>query len=356
MDSLLSRIPPGEPAMLWVVIAFLGVSLFLYCLLGGADFGAGVLELFLGKPRRQAQRHIIDKAMGPVWEANHMWLILIVVILFTGFPAVYARVSVNLHIPLTAMLIGIIARGCSFTFRHYDAVKGRSQRTYTAFFVFSSVWTPFCLGVVMGALVPGGLDPAATDYAGAYVAPWLRPFPLALGLFTVCLFTFIAAVYLVGECADNDAELRRSFARKARWASIAAIASGWLVFAGAQLDGVPLLAEFLEFGWAFAFMTLATACFAVLWVALYRDWIWTARVMVGAQVAFILAGWLLVQYPVLVRMPAETLTFFNAHAPAATLNQLAGALLVGSVFILPALLYLFLVFKTEEAAEAKVEG
>jgi cytochrome d ubiquinol oxidase subunit II len=352
MNSLL---PSGEPLMLFVVIAFLGVSLFLYCLLGGADFGAGVLELFLGKSRRQAQRKIIDKAMGPVWEANHMWLILMVVILFMGFPAVYTRVSVNLHIPLTAMLIGIIARGCSFTFRHYDAVKGRSQRAYTAFFVFSSVWTPFCLGVVMGALVPGALDPDATTYAAAYVDPWLRPFPFALGLFTVCLFTFVAAVYLVGECPDND-ELRRSFARKARWASVAAIASGWLVFAGAHADGVPLLAEFLDFGWALAFMTLATACFGVLWVALRRDWIWTARVMVGAQVALILGGWLLVQYPVLVRMPAGSLTFFNAHAPAATLNQLGGALLVGSVFILPALLWLFLVFKSEDGEEKRVEG
>lgn len=348
-------LPPGEPAMLLVVIAFLGVSLFLYCLLGGADFGAGVLELFLGRSRRQAQRKIIDKAMGPVWEANHMWLILMVVILFMGFPAVYARVSVNLHIPLTAMLIGIIARGCSFTFRHYDAVKGRSQRAYTAFFVFSSVWTPFWLGLTMGALVPGRIDPLARTYADGYISPWLSPFPLALGLFTVCLFTFIAAVYLVGECPD-DGDLRRSFARKARWASIAAIASGWLVFAGAHADGVPLLSEFLGFGWAFAFMTAATACFGVLWVALRRDWIWTARVMIGAQVALILAGWYQVQHPVLVRMSDRDLTFFNAHAPAATLNQLGGALLVGSVFILPALLWLFLVFKSEEGEEKRVEG
>jgi cytochrome d ubiquinol oxidase subunit II len=340
-------VPPGEPLMLFVVIAFLGVSLFLYCLLGGADFGAGVLEMFLGRDRRAAQRDVIDRAMGPVWEANHMWLILIVVILFVGFPAVYARVSVNLHIPLTAMLLGVIARGCSFTFRHYDAVKDRSQRAYTGFFIFSSVWTPFFLGVTMGALVPGGLDPAARSYAAAYLHPWLRPFPLALGLFTVCLFTFLAAVYLLGETPEG--ELRRSFVRKARWASAAAIASGWLVFAGAQADGIPLLAEFLEFGWATACMALATLCFAGLWIALDRGWIWSARLLAGAQLAFILAGWLRLQYPVLVRMPGGDLTFFNAHAPAATLNQLGGALLVGSVFILPALAWLFRVFKTRGA-------
>jgi cytochrome d ubiquinol oxidase subunit II len=348
---------PGEPLMLWVVIAFLGLALFLYCLLGGADFGAGVLELFLNRERRGAQRRIIDKAMGPVWEANHMWLILMVVILFMGFPKVYSRVSVMLHIPLTAMLIGIIARGCSFTFRHYDAVKGRSQRAYTAFFVFSSIWTPFFLGVTMGALVPG-VEPGA-GYAAAYVDPWLRPFPLALGLFTVCLFAYVAAVYLIGECPASrpeGGELRRSFARKALWAGAATALSGTLVFVAAEADGVHLLREFLRFGWASLCMLLATLCFPALLVAGLRDQVWAQRVLVGAQVALILAGWLRVQYPVLARLPGGELTFFNSHAPTATLNQLGGALLVGSIFILPALLWLFLVFKSEEGEAKKVEG
>src|SRR4051812_19542613 len=119
----------GAPFMLWVVTAFLGLSLVCYCLFGGADFGAGILEIFfLRKGDRHDRRRVIDRALGPVWEANHIWLILMVVILFMGFPKVYARVSVSLHIPLTAMLMGVIARGCSFTFRHYDAVQGRSQK------------------------------------------------------------------------------------------------------------------------------------------------------------------------------------------------------------------------------------
>jgi cytochrome d ubiquinol oxidase subunit II len=342
--------PPGTPPMLFVVLAFLGVSLFLYCLLGGADFGAGVLELFLGKDRRQSQRKIIDKAMGPMWEANHMWLILMVVILFVGFPAVYTRVSINLHIPLTAMLLGVIMRGTSFTFRHYDAVKDGSQRAYTGFFIFSSVWTPFFLGVTMGALVPGGIDPAVTgsaeSYAAGYIDPWLRPFPLALGAFTVCLFAFVAAVYLIGESPAG--ELRRSFVRKTFWGAGATVVAGAAVFAAAQLDGVPLLHEFLATRTATSAMLLATILFPWLAIAVLRDWIWTGRLLVGVQVALILAGWLRVQYPVLVKMPGGDLTFFNAHAPAATLNQLGGALLVGSVFILPALAWLFRVFKTSE--------
>ncbi len=338
--------PPGEPLMLFVVLAFLGVSLFLYCLLGGADFGAGVLELFLGKDRRQAQRKIIDKAMGPMWEANHMWLVLIVVILFVGFPAVYTRVSINLHIPLTAMLLGVIMRGTSFTFRHYDAVKGTSQRAYTAFFIFSSVWTPFFLGVTMGALVPGGINPGAATYAAGYLDPWLRPFPFALGVFTVCLFAFLAAAYLIGESPAG--ELRHSFVRKTFWAAAATVLSGAVVFAAAQFDGVPLLREFLATRTGTSAMLLATILFPWLGIAIKRDWIWTGRFLAGAQVALILVGWLRVQYPVLVKMPSGDLTFFNAHAPTATLNQLGGALLVGSVFILPALAWLFRVFKSVE--------
>jgi cytochrome d ubiquinol oxidase subunit II len=269
---------------------------------------------------------------------------LIIVILFTGFPAAYSRISVNLHLPLTAMLMGVIARGCSFTFRHYDAVKDGAQRAYTGFFVFSSVWTPFFLGVTMGALVPGGIDPAAAGYYAGYVAPWLRPFPLALGVFTVCLFAFLAAVYLIGECPAGS--LRRAFARKAFRAGGVMIVAGVLVFAAAEADGVSLLAEFLASRTAWSAALLAALLLPWLAIALRMDWIWTARALAGAQVALVLAGWFRVQYPVLVRMRAGDLTFFNAHAPEATLDALAAALVVGSLLILPSLFWLFRVFKT----------
>lgn len=335
-----------EPGMLWVVLAFLGFSLLLYCLLAGADFGAGVLELFMRRDHRLAQRKIVERALGPVWEANHMWLILIVVILFVGFPKVYTRVSINLHLPLTAMLLGIIARGCSFTFRHYDAVKGRSQRSYTLFFIFSSLWTPFCLGVVMGALIPGGIDPAATGYLEGYVRPWLRPFPMALGLFTVCLFSFLAAVYLIGESPAGP--IRRQFMRRAAVASAVSVACGGLVFMAAGWDGIPLASLFLHSATASLCIILATFSLPALWFALSKEWAWIPRIIAGGQVTLILAAWLRVQFPVLVHLSGgEDLTYFNAHAPAAALYQLGMALLVGSALILPALFYLLRVFKLE---------
>lgn len=343
----------GHPAMLGVVIAFLGLSLLFYCLFAGADFGAGVLELFLDRDKRKAQRAVVEKALGPVWEANHIWLILMVVILFTGFPAVYGKVSIHLHIPLTAMLVGIIARGCSYTFKHYDAVVGRSQKAYTFFFVYSSLWTPFWLGVVTGALVPAGIDPAATTYWEGYIAPWLHPFPIALGIFTVCLFTFLAAVYLVGE--SPDAASRKAFTRRAAWASLAAVASGALVFAAAAWEDLGLIRRFLDSGIATASLVAATLLMPALYLALGTGRPWTARFLAGSQVALILIGWYRVQFPILVNIAdGRHLTFFNSHAPAATLNQLGGALLVGSALILPALFYLLRVFKLEGRAQGPI--
>src|SRR3954464_9177810 len=134
--------------MLTVLIIILGVSFLLYTLLGGADFGAGIVEFFASREEEVT----ISKAMAPVWEANHVWLILAVVILFTGFPAVYSSLSLVLHIPLMLALLGIIARGTAFTFRHYDVGKESSHRRYSFLFKLSSFLTPMFLGVTLGAM------------------------------------------------------------------------------------------------------------------------------------------------------------------------------------------------------------
>src|SRR6478735_4638416 len=108
--------------MTYVVIVFLWLAILFYLLLGGADFGAGIIELFTSKKNRPQTRKTLYRAIGPIWEANHMWLIIAIVILFVGFPLIYATMSIYLHIPLTIMLMGIIARGTALTFRNYDAV------------------------------------------------------------------------------------------------------------------------------------------------------------------------------------------------------------------------------------------
>jgi hypothetical protein len=189
---------------MWVetIAFFLAISILLYSLLAGADFGAGILEAFAGKDRREEQREIISHAMGPVWEANHVWLILAVVILFMGFPKAFSALSITFHIPLTLMLFGIVLRGCTFTFRHYDAVRDRSHRYYSALFVISSFLTPLMLGVVAGGALLGATAPLEAGFYAGFVRPWANLFCFSVGVFTCVLFAFLAAVYLIGETRD----------------------------------------------------------------------------------------------------------------------------------------------------------
>src|ERR687893_2196597 len=131
------------------------VSLMFYALLGGADYGGGVWDLFARGRRAGAQRELVAAAIGPVWEANHVWLIFGVVVLFTAFPPAFAALSTALHIPLTLMLIGIVLRGCAFTFRHYDAEADDVQQRWGRLFGMASVVTPILLGVCIGAISTG---------------------------------------------------------------------------------------------------------------------------------------------------------------------------------------------------------
>src|ERR1700709_2146601 len=143
-------------------------------------------------------------AIGPVWEANHMWLIIAIVILFVGFPGIYATMSIHLHIPLVVMLLGIMARGTAFAFRNYDAVVDNMQKVYNRIFVYSSFITPLFLGIIAGSTVSGQIDLHATTFVSAYIDSWLNWFSVSIGFFTVSLCGFIAAVFLIGETNDEE--------------------------------------------------------------------------------------------------------------------------------------------------------
>jgi cytochrome d ubiquinol oxidase subunit II len=201
--------------MLTVVIIFLFFAILLYFLLGGADFGAGIIELFTSDTNKQRTRSTMYQAIGPIWEANHMWLIIAVVIMFVGFPHIYSKMCTYLHIPLLAMLLGIIARGTAFAFRNYDAIKGeRTQRLYNNIFVYSSFLTPLFLGIIAGSAISRQIDFDATDFMTAYIYSWFNWFSIAVGLFTVALCGFLAAIYLIGE-AEDDFDVKR-FIKKAK--------------------------------------------------------------------------------------------------------------------------------------------
>ena len=138
-----------------IIAGMMIASLVLYALLGGADYGGGVWDLFAFGPRARQQRALIAEAISPVWEANHVWLILVIVILFTAFPPAFAAIATALHIPITLLLIGIVLRGTAFTFRTYDVQRDDVQRRWSLLFSISSIITPVLLGITLGAIASG---------------------------------------------------------------------------------------------------------------------------------------------------------------------------------------------------------
>jgi len=329
--------------MLYVVIIYLWASILLYLLLGGADFGAGILELFTSKKNRSSTRKTMYEAIGPIWEANHMWLIIAIVILFVGFPSIYTTVSIHLHIPLVIMLMGIIARGTAFSFRNYDAVKDDMQLIYSRIFVYASVITPLFLGIIAGATVSGRIDLRADHFAPAYLLPWLDWFSVAVGLFTVCICGFLAAVYLIGE-ADNETD-RKRFIAKTKTTNIAAFASGGSVFIAARAEGIPLT-EWI-FGNTVGILAISAASLSLIlfWLLLVRKKTRVLRVLAAWQVTMILISITYSHYPNIVLLKGgDSLSLMGAAADK-TIAALGWALLIGSVFILPALFYLIYSFE-----------
>lgn len=331
-----------------ILVWFIAASLLLYVLLGGSDYGAGILELLPAGKLREKQKHVINDAMGPVWEANHMWLILIVVILFMGFPTIFTTLMVSLHIPMLALLAGIVVRGTAFTFRHYDAIQEpKSQRVYTVLFAVSSLWTAVWLGIIVASLNRGIIDPQARDPWTAYVAPWWGLYPLAVGVFVPCIFGFLACIYLVHETADEA--LVRRFRQRAAVFNCAVIAAGGLVFAASMGERESLPTTFFRNPWTLGVMGVATLLFVALWFLVTHRRVWLSRVVAAGQVGLILLGWWLLYAPNAMITVKGPLGFHEMAAPDATLRQLVIALVVGSFFIFPSLIFLLRVFKLKRA-------
>lgn len=338
--------PEITPALLVALAAM--ISLNAYALLGGADFGGGVWDLVATGPRRDRQRHLIADAISPVWEANHVWLILVVVLLFTCFPAVFSRLAILLHIPLTLMLIGIVLRGSAFTFRSYGSATDEVQRRWGSIFSIASLVTPLLLGIMIGAIAAGRLEPpnpaSPGDFTSVYIRPWLTPFTVAIGFLALFLFAFLAAVYLTVEA--REIELKEDFRRRALFSGgavfLAAMAA--LLLSSHDASGAPLMWEgLIHSPWARAFQgaTAVSAVTALLALGTRRYRL--ARVAAAAQVSLILWGWVVAQYPYLI--PPD-LTIAETAAPAITLKLVLGALAVGGALLIPSLYYLFRVFKS----------
>jgi len=329
--------------MLSIITIILGTAFLLYTLLGGADFGAGIIESLAGK----REEVTISRAIAPVWEANHVWLILAVVILFTGFPLVYSSLSTVLHIPLMIVLLGIISRGTAFTFRHYDVVLDKSHKYYTLLFRVSSFVTPIFLGIILGAMMLGRITfDTSQSFYQVFMTPWLNVFCISMGIFAACLFAYISAIFLVGETKINRE--RKMYVRLAKRFMIGTMFTGSLVFIAASVSGHNLLKQFSHSVTSIVTLVVATILCPLIWHFLNKEKNKTVylRIGVSLQVTLVLIGWFYIQFPVLIKLNnGISLTFFNTQAPYATLYQLLIALIVGLIVIIPGFVYLFRVFK-----------
>ncbi len=327
------------------------VSLMFYALLGGADYGGGVWDLFARGRRARAQRELIAEAIGPVWEANHVWLILVLVILFTGFPSAFAAIATALHVPLTLLLIGIVLRGSAFTFRTYDSERDEVQQRWSRVFSVASIITPVLLGVTLGAIASGTIKVEEGVVVSGFWRSWLAPFPFAVGFFALALFAFLAAVYLTLETKDE--KLKEDFRRRALLAGVAVGVLALTVFLLAGTGAPKVRAGLTASVWALplhaATAAAAVGAFYFLWK---RKYAW-ARLCAAAQVSLILWGWALAQFPYIVE---PDITIASAAAPQATLRLLLAALAVGALVLFPSFYYLFRVFKGRTAFAPLEEG
>lgn len=331
--------------MLTVVILFLFFAILLYFLLGGADFGAGIIELFTSDPNKNRTRRTMYQAIGPIWEANHMWLIIAVVILFVGFPRIYTQMSIYLHIPILIMLMGIIARGTAFTFRAYDAIKGeRTQYLYNHIFVYSSFITPLFLGIIAGSAISGHIDTKATSFMDAYVYSWFNLFSIAVGLFTVALCGFLAAIYLIGESTE-EIDVKR-FILKAKVLNILAFVFGGLVFLAAEIENVHLASWIFGNPISLIAVIAASISLVLLWLTINQGKRLIARAFAAFQVSMILLSVGYRHYPNFIMIKGgQNMSLLTEHATEKTIDTLGMALLAGSLLILPSLFYLYYSFK-----------
>jgi cytochrome d ubiquinol oxidase subunit II len=335
-----------------IVAGIIVLALNAYVLMGGADYGGGVWDLLASEPRREEQRELIANSIAPIWEANHVWLIVAVVMLFTGFPVAFGVVSVVLHIPLTIMLLGIVLRGSSFVIRSYGKHSHTVRHRWGATFASASIGTPILLGTVIGAVASGAVANASArvetgSFVDVYVTPWLSPFPLAVGGFALALFAFLAAVYLTIEAQSEG--LREDFRVRALSAALVVFVFAALALLLARVWAPRVAAGVMASPWSMLLhlCTAASAITAViaLWVRRYQ----VARIAAAAQVSFILWGWALSQYPFIL---PSSLTIRQAAAPPITLRLLLIGLAAGGVILIPSLRYLFRTF-AGRAAEVR---
>jgi len=331
------------------VAVALWVGVTMYAIFAGADFGAGLWSLLSGAGESgRRPRELIDWAIGPVWEANHVWLIFVLVVLWTGFPSAFEAVFSTLFIPLSLAALGIVIRGAGFAF-HHNARRARGRALAERLFGLASVLTPFFLGTVVGA-VAGGRVPVG-NAAGDSVTSWCNPLSLVIGALFTATGAYLSAVFLVSDARRAGApDLERALVSAVVTGALAAVGLFALhrharfVFDGLTSDGLPLV-------------IVSALCGIGVLVLLQRRALRGTRVLAAGAVASVIWGWAIAQHPYLL---PKTLTISAGAAPSATLTAVLVVFGVAVLLVLPALGLLFTLaqrsFVEETSGPSPTEG
>jgi cytochrome bd ubiquinol oxidase subunit II len=314
-------------AILWVGATF-------YALFGGADFGGGFWDLVAGGAERgQRPRDAIQRSLTPVWEANHVWLIFVLVVLWTAFSQAFSAIFTTLYVPIALAALGIVLRGAGFAFRK-SLVGLRERRAMGATFAISSLLTPFFMGAVIGAIAAGNV-PAEGN--GEPFSSWLQPLPLLIGAMFVASGAYLAAVFLVGDARRaDDEEMERYFERRALAAAVVAGA-----FALAGLFALHSEARYVFdrlTGEGLPLVVLSLLCGAALLAVLLRGGRRPLRPLAAGAVIAVIWGWGVAQFPYLL---PTSLRIDQAAAPDPTMTIIFIVFAVAAVFVLPSLALLY---------------
>lgn len=318
------------------VAALMVLGLSAYAVLAGADFGAGVWDRLVGGGARgRRARVLLESSMGPVWEANHVWLIFVLVVFWTAFPVAFGSVMSTLYIPLFLASVGIIFRGTTFATR--GAVGSvRASPVIGALFVLSSILTPFFLAAAVGGIASGRVP--VGNAAGDAITSWWNPTSILVGCLAVATGAYLAAVYLAADARRaGDEDLAEAFRVRALAAGVVA---GGVTLGGIAVlrsDARPLYDDLLSGGGLVLVILSAAAGVATLALVWWRRY-GLARMSAALAVGAVIWAWAVAQSPDLL---PGAITIEDAAAPRATLVAVIVALVLGALVLVPSLALLF---------------
>ncbi|HEY7045354.1 MAG TPA: cytochrome d ubiquinol oxidase subunit II [Nocardioidaceae bacterium] len=318
-----------------VAAVLLFAAVTIYAVFGGADFGAGFWDLVAGGAHRgDRPREVIDHAVAPVWEANHVWLVFTFVVLWTCFPEAFESITLTMFVPLTLAALGIVLRGASFAFRK-AVFSTRERRNFGAVFAVSSVLVPYCLGAVAGAVAAGRI-PAGGE-AGDPWSSWVNATSVLAGVLAVSLAAYLAAVFLVWDARRLSDEVMVAYFR--RRAVAAAVVAGVVASAGLFVlhdEATYVFDGLMSRGLPLAILSVIAGCAAL--VLLRRDSHVVARPAAVLAVVALVVGWGVAQWDYLL---PTTLTISDAAAPDGTITAVLVAAALAAVLIVPAFVLLY---------------